>query len=124
MTDQYWVFNSQLCKCEVQQAGLNFYRCRFVIWPFAVTVTGTIESDGQRACGDWPIKLGPVLMRTGIAVDQNYRAAGAFHDKMEARVFDGNEFRNSLRMMVRNAGSDVSLFESSGDVHAFFYAPN
>src|SRR2546430_1695155 len=107
----------------MQQAGLNFYRCRFVIWSFAVTVTGTIESNRQRVCGDWPIELGPVLMRTGIAVDQNYWPAGAFHNKMQARVVDSNEFRNCLIMMVRNAGSDVSLFESSGDVHAFSCGP-
>ena len=50
-------------------------------------------------------------------MNQNNGAARAFDHKVQARVVNGDEFRKRLRMIMSNAGSDVSLLESAGDAH-------
>src|SRR5713101_3922261 len=117
MTNQNRIFDAQLCQRCVQQTRLDFDVDVAVIRPVAVTVTGAIESNGAVMRRERAVEFRPVLTGTGIAVNQDDRTAGAFDYEVQARVFDSDEFRNRLRMMVTNAGSKVSLFEWAGDSH-------
>ena len=56
-------------------------------------------------------------------MQQNDGAAGASDHKVQVRPFDVDEFRLSLRMIVRDAGRDVCLLESAGNVHAWWTLP-
>jgi hypothetical protein len=82
-----------------------------------VTVARTIESKSAEARREWPIQTSPILTRTRIAVDQNDGPAGAFDYEMQASIAERYEFGEGLGMIMSNAGSDVSLFESSGYAH-------
>ena len=50
-------------------------------------------------------------------MDQNHGTAGAFDYEVKIRALDGYKFRDGLRMIVSNAGGDVCLLESAGNVH-------
>jgi hypothetical protein len=63
-----------------------------MIWPFAVPMPGTIESDGLVAGSKWAVQPGPVLTGTRIAMDQNHRLAGTFNHDMQARAFNADKF--------------------------------
>src|SRR6266849_6351754 len=80
-------------------------------------MTGAIKCKRLVSLRERAVQPGPVLTRTRIAVNQNDGAAGASDHEVQVRAFDVDEFRLSLRMIVRDAGRDVCLFESSGDVH-------
>ena len=56
-------------------------------------------------------------------MNQNDGPAGAFDHKVETRFVNGNEFREGLRILMSDAGSDVALLESSGNIHKKSLSP-
>ena len=53
-------------------------------------------------------------------MNQNNGTAGASDHKVQVCAFDVDEFRFSLRMIVRDAGRDVCLPESTGNFHGLW----
>src|SRR5712692_6336135 len=83
-------------------------------------MTGAIKCKRLVSLGERAIQPGPVLTRTGIAVNQNDGPAGASDYEVEVCTFDVDESRLGLGMIVRDAGRDVCLLESAGNVHALW----
>lgn len=50
-------------------------------------------------------------------MNQDDRTTGAFDYEMQTRAVDRDEFRLSLRIVVSDARSDITLLESSGYIH-------
>jgi len=118
MTDQNRTLDPQLIQRSAQQASLDFDSyIAAVIWTIAVAVTRPIKSHRLITRSQRRIESPPILARSGIAMNQNDGAAGAFDYEVKIRAFDVYKFRSCLREIVSNAGRKIRLFESAGDFH-------
>src|SRR5216683_400797 len=88
-----------------------------MVGPVAVPVTRSIEGDGVIARREGRVKSGPVLTRTGIAVNQDHRPPGPFDYEMQACAVYGYKLGFGLGIVMSNAGCDVGLLESASDAH-------
>jgi hypothetical protein len=80
-----------------------------VIGPVAVSVPRAIEGEPAITRRERTIQPRPILTRTGITMNQDYRTARAFDHKVQSCFVNGNEFRDGLGMLMSNARSDVAL---------------
>src|SRR6266496_4506911 len=117
MTDENRTFDTELIERVTQHACLHVYSDVLMMRPLAVTMAGTIESDGLITSRERAVKSDPVFAGTGVTVNQDDGTAGAFDYEVQARTVDGHKFRDGLRMMMRNARADVMLFKWAGDSH-------
>ena len=56
-------------------------------------------------------------------MNQNYWTARALDHEVQSCAVNGNEFREGLRILMSDAGSDVALLESSGNIHKKSLSP-
>src|SRR6185369_17525052 len=118
MTNQDRLFDVELFQGRVQHFRLHVDGDGTMIRAITMTMTRPIKSEGAVICSQWPVQVGPVLTGTRIAMNQNHRTAGALDYKMQPGIVNRNEFREGLRIIVSNSGGEVSLLESSCNVHA------
>src|SRR6266404_2277737 len=117
MTHQDRLFDVEFLERGVQHLRLYVDGNGAMIGTVAVTVARPIERESAITRCQRSVQPSPILTRTGIAVNQNDRTAGAFDYKVQPGLVDGNEFRKGLRILMSNARSEIAPLESSGNVH-------
>src|SRR5258706_16215971 len=117
MTYQNRLFDVEFLERGVQHLRLHVNCDGAMIGTVAVAVARPIESESAVTRCQRSVQPSPILTRTGIAMNQNDRTAGAFNYKVQPGLVDSNEFRKGLRIFMSYARSEIALLESSSNVH-------
>jgi hypothetical protein len=93
----------------VQHFSLYFHGYRTMIWAFAVTMAGPIESDGPISFRQGNVEPRPIMAGTGVTMNQHDGPSRTLHHKVKIRVFDLNEQRISARVTMSYTAVEIAL---------------